>query len=124
MKYTPSPVPLSPSPQTISEYLQRELYRISNVFDDSVISRALDASGAVSAGDSVLLVDASSATAVLSLPVASLRRGYTVKKTTAGNSVILDADGSETIDGSVTYAISAQYGTVSVASDGSAWYTV
>lgn len=124
MKYTPSPVPLSPSPQTISEYLQRELYRISNVFDDSVISRALDTSGAVSAGDSVLLVDASSATAVLSLPVASLRRGYTVKKTTAGNSVILDADGSETIDGSVTYAISAQYGTVSVASDGSAWYTV
>lgn len=49
----------------------------------------------------------------------------TFKRTTAtANAVTVTAVGSETIDGSGTYALSAQYATVTVVSDGTNWQIV
>ena len=47
------------------------------------------------------------------------------KKTdSSANAVTIDGNGAETIDGSTTYVLADQNDTVTVVSDGSAWYTI
>src|SRR6185295_13642672 len=58
-----------------------------------------------------VLVDASGANRTITLPAASgaTRRIYVIKKTDAtANTVTIDGNGSETIDGATTQVISAQ----------------
>lgn len=42
----------------------------------------------------------------------------------SGNAVTVDGSGSETIDGSATYALSSQYDFVMIQSDGSNWHII
>ena len=74
----------------------------------------------------IILADASSNTVTLNLPAASGNTGltYIIKRTDAAGSyaVILDANASETIDGSTTYTLSSQYQSIRIICDGSNWY--
>uniref|UniRef100_A0A6C0CLH7 Tail protein n=1 Tax=viral metagenome TaxID=1070528 RepID=A0A6C0CLH7_9ZZZZ len=76
--------------------------------------------------DNVILVDSSSATGTITLPAASssIYRKITVKdKGNAGtNTIVIASDGSNDIEGSSTYSITGNYGTVTFVSDGSEWY--
>ena len=75
----------------------------------------------------VVTVDASSAAVTLTLPIAANVSGryYVIKKIdSSANNVIIDANGSETIDGALTNIISAQYDSVSVISDASQWWII
>jgi hypothetical protein len=71
-------------------------------------------------------VDTSAGNVTLTLPPAAAVTGYEVKvkKMTAANTLTLDGDGSETIDGAATLAWTVQYQSFTVVSDGTAWSIV
>lgn len=75
----------------------------------------------------MVLCDPSGAGFTVSLPPATDRTGawIGVKNTTSStNTITLDADGTETIDGVGTYAISTAYRSVTVFSDGANWHVI
>lgn len=78
--------------------------------------------------DQVVVVDATSAAVTVTLPaVAGMPAGtwYAIKKTDAtGNTVTVDANASETIDGATTQVITGRYTTLTIVSDGSSWHIV
>lgn len=74
-----------------------------------------------------VLVDASGAAKTITLPVASGVTGriYNIKKTdSTANTVTVDANASELIDGGLTAVIAQQYTTLSIQCDGSNWYII
>ena len=74
-----------------------------------------------------VLVNTNSADRVITLPAASGSTGrvYVVKKIdAAANSVTVDANGAETIDGAANTVLSSQWDYVTVQCDGSAWYII
>lgn len=76
----------------------------------------------------LLAVDATSGNVTMSLPaIADVPEGFTVavkKVDSSSNSVILDPDGSETIEGSAQLSMATEDQTVTVTSDGSEWLVV
>lgn len=77
--------------------------------------------------DSVILADATSAAFTVTLPTAVSVNGkiLIIKKTDASaNAVTVDGAGSETIDGSTTFTLAAQYDFVQIKSDGSNWVII
>jgi hypothetical protein len=77
--------------------------------------------------DDVVLVDASGGARTVNLPTAVGNTGatITVKKTdSSGNAVTVDPNGSQTVDGASTHALSSQYAKVTVVSDGANWAVV
>lgn len=77
-----------------------------------------------SVGEDVI-VDASGGDVTVNLPAASGNSGQTilVKKTDSSvNTVTIDGNGTETIDGNLTLVISNQYDSYELVSDGSGWY--
>lgn len=74
-----------------------------------------------------VIVDASGASRTITLPTAasSARRVYVIKKSDSSiNTVTIDGNGSETIDGATTNVISIQYAGKIIQSDGTNWYVV
>jgi lysophospholipase L1-like esterase len=72
-----------------------------------------------------VLVDAGSGSRTINLPAASGITGkeYIIKKIDgSANTVTIDGNGSETIDGATTQVISTQYTSMTIRSNGSNWY--
>lgn len=89
------------------------------------VSAAKSANYTATSSDSVLLCDATSASFTITLPAAASSSGktFTIKKTdSSANTVTIDANASETIDGALTQIIAAQYNSVSILCDGSQWW--
>jgi hypothetical protein len=90
---------------------------------EDVVSKSADHTVALNEG--VILVDASGGSNLtMTLHTAATRKGkrMIVEKTDSTSStVIIDADGSETIDGSATQTLSGQYHTAVMVSDGVNW---
>lgn len=81
----------------------------------------------VTASDRLIEADTSGGNITLALPAAASVGAYTpfaFVKTANANSLILDPDGSELIDGAATKTLTAQYSRVDIVSNGSAWVTV
>jgi len=78
------------------------------------------------ANDSTILVDTSGGSVTISLPtsVGIAGRIYTIKKVSISNLVIIDPDGSETIDGDPTKSINSPYDAVTCQSDGANWVII
>ncbi len=77
--------------------------------------------------DHILFGDANGGAFSITLPAASGNDGlvYRVKKVdSSGNAVTIDGNGSETIDGSTTKVLAAQYDTVEIVCDGSNWFVI
>lgn len=88
---------------------------------------ALTATYTVVPGDGLLLGDASGGAFAVTLPLAANVPGqqFMVKKTdSSGNAVTVTAHGSDTIDGSSTYSLPAQYDVVTIRSDGANWWVL
>jgi len=100
-----------------------------------------DTDGSVGAGDvssvntnttlddthSVVLVDATGGVVTITLPAVSgiVRRRYTIKKIdSSANAVTIDGNGAETIDGATTQNLAAQYDTLEIVTNGTAWFIV
>lgn len=74
----------------------------------------------------VVLVNSTAAVRTVTLPTAVGREGrrFTIKDwkgTAATNSITVDADGTETIDGATTYVMNTNYESVTVVSDNAGW---
>lgn len=77
----------------------------------------------VTTSDQVILCDTSSGGFTLTLPTAVGNSGtrFVIKKIAAANSVIIDGNGSQTIDGVLTQTLTANYTSAVVYSDGANW---
>ncbi|GAB4434129.1 MAG: hypothetical protein Kow00120_00250 [Anaerolineae bacterium] len=101
---------------------------------DAVISavgrlygRALAVDATLTADDIVIVATGGASGITLTLPGAanSPYKVYLVIKADAGaGAVTLDGEGSETINGAATYALSAQWKAALVWCDGAAWYVL
>lgn len=81
----------------------------------------------ITANDYTITGDATSGNITFTLPTAVGIAGvmYVVKKVDAsGNSVIIDGNGAETIDGAATLSITVQYNSVILQSNGTNWYKI
>jgi len=77
--------------------------------------------------DHTILVDASSAAVTITLPAASGLSGkiYTIKRiNSGGHNVTVDANASETIDGSTTNVLNSHYKYIQIQCDGSNWFII
>jgi hypothetical protein len=93
----------------------------------TVAIREVTESGAVLSNDYIVLADATAADIVLDLPPAADNTGalVTVKKTDASaNTVTVDADDAETIDGATTKVLTTQYETIRLVCDGVEWWVI
>ena len=100
--------------QFIRELVRRPVISVSAAFSPTHVN-------------DVVLVSASGGAVTITLPPASGNSGvvFSVKKTDASvNAVTVDGNGAETIDGAATYALTAQYQTVTVVCTGTSWAVV
>jgi hypothetical protein len=75
-------------------------------------------------GDEAIPMDASGAARVVNLPAASTMSGKVlrvIKTDSSSNTVTVDGNGSETINGQLTWVLSRSYEYVEIISTGSAW---
>jgi len=89
--------------------------------------RSVTTSGNVVSGDYLILANAAGGAITLNLPPAALVPGriYVIKRINSGaNTVTVDANGSETIDGALTHVLSPQWNAITIISDGTAWYII
>lgn len=90
-------------------------------------TRTITATGGVNADDYLLLVDATAGAVVVNYPAAASNAGriLTVKKIDASaNTVTIDGNAAETIDGAATQVIVTQYTSLTTQCNGTAWWIV
>lgn len=92
---------------------------------DPVLQTVIKSSNAtITASERLVLGDTTSGSITLTLPAAASVTAYTVfgfVKRSSANTLILDANGSETINGETTYALTALNERVDIYSTGSKW---
>ena len=89
-----------------------------------VITRAANAALTTDELGALVVADATGGSFTLSLPSAAgvaSGKGYDVLVVGTNGSVTIDGNGSETINGATTLLVRAQYGSVSLVSDGANW---
>ena len=86
----------------------------------------LTASASVSPFSGLVLVDTTSGSVTVSLPPAANCKGQVlhIKKLVAANTMTIDPDGTETIDGAATVASTTQYISYTIISDGAGWLII
>lgn len=90
----------------------------------SLANRTITATTSAAAADYVVLVNATSAAVTYTLPAASssTNRILVIQKIDSStNTVTVSPNGSDTINGAASQAISTQYGAITVQSNGSTW---
>jgi hypothetical protein len=89
--------------------------------------QTFSASGNIDAGSSIVIATRQGSDITLTLPAASGNSGkifkVKVKGTAAGN-VVIDGNGSETIDAEASITLESQQAAVSLVCDGSEWYVM
>jgi hypothetical protein len=81
----------------------------------------------ISTNDTVIFADATSGTVTITLPTAASLPGYRfyVKRIDgSGNNCSVARSGGDTIDGQTSIAITVQYTSLTLVSNGSAWYII
>jgi hypothetical protein len=97
--------------------------RISRAIELPVVE--VNANTTLGAGNHTCLVNTNAANRVITLPTAASGqyRIYRIKKIdAAANTVTVDANGAETIDGAANTVLSSQYDAVTLQSDGTTWW--
>jgi hypothetical protein len=89
----------------------------------SVVSIAVGDSPYSASNNEVILADCSGGSITVNLPAASAGAQIKFKKTDASaNTLIMDGNGAETIDGNLTEDLVSQYESFALVSDGSNWF--
>lgn len=78
----------------------------------------------LTASDYTILCDTAGGGFTLTLPAAASHpnRVYVIKQIAASNTCTVDGNASETIDGAATHALSTQYDSITIQSNGSNWF--
>jgi len=75
--------------------------------------------------NAIVLVDTTNGNVTIDLPPAEKGIHFVIKKTdNSANTVIIDAAGSETIDGSTTKTLPNQYDSIRIVSDSVEWWVI
>jgi hypothetical protein len=84
----------------------------------------LTSTGSITTTNGYILADSTSGAITLTLPAASTKKRFHIKRKNAGaNNVTIQRAGADTIEGSTTLTLAAQYKSYTIWSDGSAtWY--
>lgn len=93
----------------------------------NVAVATVNANTTLNDGHYVVLVNAAGGSRTIALPNASSVAGrtYVIKKIdNTGNSVTIDPNGSQQIDGATTYPLAVQNATITIVSNGSAWFVI
>lgn len=91
----------------------------------AVATRTVTAAYTITISDRVILCDATVGAFTVSLPasLASIGRQFYIKKIDASSNVVtIDADATEEVDGGLTADLTTQYESVTLVSDGTAWW--
>lgn len=107
----------------VSFYFQRWLDRLCRAVDTNV--RTITVSDDVRPDDYLILANAAAGAVTVRLPIASdnLGRALVIKKIDASANVLtIDGFGSELIDNGATIALTTQYSSSRLLSDGAAWW--
>ena len=99
----------------------------SGVLDLPIIAKTAAYTVVVGDKGKIIDVDGTSAAFTITLPLAATAGdGFTVgfKKTDAVNSVTIDGDSAETIDGAATAVLASQYDSILLTCDGVEWHLV
>lgn len=96
------------------------------ITNNKTASFTIDETAGASTNGCVYTCDSTSGSVTVTLPLASASAGrvISVKKTVAANSLVIDGNGSETIDGATTKTATAQYASYTIICDGSAWHAI
>lgn len=101
---------------------KRSRYKIQSGW---VTPLAITSTYTVDLDDELLIVNAASGSFTINLPAASLCLGKTLRVkniTSVANTVTIDANASETIDGQLTQVLDNDYTSVTLVCDGTQWY--
>jgi len=80
----------------------------------------------VEGSDYLVLGDSTGGSFSITLPLAEKHTGQTfiIKQIGTANTVTVDGDGTETIDGALTQALTTQFDFIGILSDGSNWHII
>lgn len=95
--------------------------------DATLATSTKTSSYTITGTDVVVFANATSGSVTITLPTAASFSGYRfyVKRTDgSGNSCSISRSGSDTIDGQTSISLDAQYTSLTLISDGSAWYII
>lgn len=87
--------------------------------------RSVTTSGNILSGDYLIVADATAGAITLTLPPAAMVAGriYAFKRINSGaNAVIIDGYASETIDGAATHTLTPQWNSLTIMTNGVAWF--
>ena len=106
--------------------VRRALEALDRKVDEGATVDTVTTTASLTIDNEVVLVDASSGAVVLSVfAAADGYRPLTFKKTdTSANTVTIDGDGAETIDGDPNYVLSERLESITIVSDLSNWWVV
>lgn len=110
--------------QTRNDFTGRRQYIASKYSDLAMTTTEKSANYTVTSTDSFLIGDATSGGITFTLPAISPNVGrvyHIKKKDVTGNTVTVDANGSETIDDALTAVLTMQYESISITNDGTKW---
>lgn len=95
--------------------------------DPSAVTTVTSSTVTLDNEDFVVICDATSNAITVNLPAASTSssfRYYIKKIDSSANTVTIDANASETIDGDTTKILTSQYDSIEIVCDGSNWYII
>ena len=125
-----SRIPAEYNRQAFYEIFRRIDEMINRYFDGYLFPvkslTSTDSPYTVNKNDSVILANTTGGSITINLLAAEQmkEKRLIVKKTAAANTVTIDPNGSETIDGAATLAWTTQYVSRDIVSDGSNWFVV
>jgi hypothetical protein len=113
----------------VLRYLINQINKTSQyyIFPDLKTITNTDSPYTASVDDEIIIADTSSGNITINLPaIAGLAdsKKYTVIKSDSANTVTVDGDSGETIDGLLTKPITAQYDTLEIVPDGTEWFSI
>lgn len=124
----PNPNPGSPGDLRIMSNAVRELLKGNFTFYSTLkFIPVLITANTTLSSQAIVLCNTTSGAVTITLPPVSVSRGvvYFIKKADAsGNSVTIDGNASEEIDGATTLVISSAWDKVRIVCDGTQWLTI
>jgi hypothetical protein len=98
-------------------------FEATGPYQGSTLPRSVSGTYSAAANDNVILMTATGHTVTLPTAAGIAGKQYTIKLTASGSCTV-GTTSSQTIDGSTTYSLAAQYAYVTVMSDGSNWQII
>lgn len=112
------------APQSLQFWYNKVKRTLDDLLNAVFATTDVTANYTILATDHVILVNATSAAVTVTLPDASEVKEFHIKKIdSSGNAVTVARAGTDTIEGSTSVSLAAQYNSVTLYSDGSTtWY--